>query len=411
MVEMRHRPNKAILFRSENFLHLSPFNDALRITEEKGETKIEYDIKVECGKNYYGEECTIFCNPSIGGFHLKCSPNGQRLCENGWSGKNCNDPICANGCINGYCVSPGTCICRSGWQGNSCDRCKPQVGCEHGYCNKPNECICEKNWGGTYCDRDLDYCFHNSPCLNGGNCTSGGLQNYYFCNCTNGFTGQNCEIKVMFPVFRELDPCANVNCGKYGRCIPSWNSKNKYLCYCDVTHYGDHCQYPVDHGDQGDELEHLSVAVHYHHLFQPGSCELSNSEYMPAGFSWITIDCRHCICQEHCVIIREDECLKETCDFPRGRCFSWLQINSETTRRICREHLNAGNHNTQKCARMYLEFNIDNLLSGATSGDVCFHLLLDANAANVTHIGFNCKLISANIIQVDLTINQLVSVG
>ncbi|EJW73253.1 hypothetical protein WUBG_15840, partial [Wuchereria bancrofti] len=26
-----------------------------------------------------------------------------------WSGQNCDDPICANGCINGYCVSPGIC--------------------------------------------------------------------------------------------------------------------------------------------------------------------------------------------------------------------------------------------------------------------------------------------------------------
>uniref|UniRef100_A0A0R3RHZ7 Delta-like protein n=1 Tax=Elaeophora elaphi TaxID=1147741 RepID=A0A0R3RHZ7_9BILA len=396
---MRHEPNKAIMFRSENFLQLSPSNDVLSITEklkflkvsqnsqEKGYTKIEYDVKVECGKNYYGQECAIFCNPSIGNFHFKCSPDGRRLCEDGWSGQNCDDTICANGCINGYCVSPGICKCRNGWQGNSCDRCKPQDGCKHGYCRKPNECICEKNWGGTYCDRDLDYCFHHSPCLNGGKCSSKGLQNFYYCNCTNGFGGRNCEIK--------LDPCAEVNCGKYGRCGASWNSGRKYICYCDVNHYGDQCQYSTDQAQ-------------FQRSFQPGSCKLSNTEYMPAGFSWTTTDCRHCLCERHCIIVTEDECLKGKCDYPRGRCLSWLQINSETARRICRERLNAGDQNTKGCARMYLEFDINYLLPGTTSGDVCFHLLLDANTANVTHIGFDCRLILANTVQVDVVRNLVI---
>ncbi|VDK28279.1 unnamed protein product [Gongylonema pulchrum] len=192
---MRHEPNKAIIFRSENFLQLSPLStDILRITEEKGEMKIAYFIKVECDEHYYGPECAIYCNPSIG-------------------------------------------KCRSGWQGSNCNICKVQEGCKHGYCNKANECICEKNWGGTYCDRDLDYCFHNSPCLNGGKCSSGGLQNYYYCTCVSGFIGRNCETKI--------DPCVNVNCGRFGTCIPSWGSGRGFICQCDAAHYGDHCQFSV----------------------------------------------------------------------------------------------------------------------------------------------------------------------
>uniref|UniRef100_A0A1I7VAT7 MAM domain-containing protein n=1 Tax=Loa loa TaxID=7209 RepID=A0A1I7VAT7_LOALO len=104
----------------------------------------------------------------------------------------------------------------------------------------------------------------------------------------------------------------------------------------------------------------------------------------------------------HCVIVTEDECLKGKCEYPRGRCLSWLQINSEIARRTCRERLNADNKNTQGCGRMFLEFDINNLLPGTTSGDVCFHLLLDINTANITHIGFDCKLILANIVQVDI---------
>ncbi|VDK75360.1 unnamed protein product [Litomosoides sigmodontis] len=393
---MRHEPNKAIMFRSENFLQLLPSSDVLRIIEEKGETKIEYDVKVECGKNYYGQECAIFCSPNIGSFHFKCSPDGRRLCEDGWSGQNCDDPICANGCVNGYCISPGICKCRNGWQGNSCDRCKPQDGCQHGYCIKPNECICEKNWGGTYCDRDLDYCFHNSPCLNGGKCSSGGLQNYYYCNCTDGFRGQNCEIK--------LDPCATVNCGKYGEC-KVLNSEKKYMCYCDVTHYGDHCEHRVDkdnpvdgiHNNSNEEEVLQGDIVCSEKKCEPRDCSHNNSIFENSAI---------CPNDQHCVIVAEDECLKEKCYYPRGRCLSLLQISSETARRICRERLDDGNQNMQGCARMYLEFDIDNLLPGTTSGDVCFHLLLDANGSNITHVGFDCKLIMANRVRVDLVALQ-----
>ncbi|VDM98465.1 unnamed protein product [Thelazia callipaeda] len=431
---MRHKRNKAVAFRSENFLKLSPLSEEIsRINEfstlcfcddknlqKRGDAEISYEVKVQCGKFYYGEECSIFCNPTVGRFHFKCSPYGHRLCEDGWSGQNCDDPICANGCIHGYCISPGICKCRSGWQGENCNQCKSQEGCQHGYCNKPNECICEKNWGGTFCDRDLDYCFHNSPCLNGGKCSSAGLQNYYYCNCTNGFTGKNCEKKVesiaKFKFIHQIDPCSAVNCGKYGRCIALWNSENNYKCECDGSHYGDHCQYQThDENMKG------------------GSCKLSNWEYMENGFSWLTVDCRFCSCHmskircsekkceprdcyrndsesgqpvscpkdQRCVIITQDECLKGDCSYPRGRCFSWSQLNSAMLRRIC-QHSSKEKINIQGCARMNLEFNLQNLPSGTTSGDVCYHLLLDASIENITHIGFECKLITPNTVQVDI---------
>lgn len=426
LVEMRHKPSKAIIFRSENFLQLSPLsNDMQQITEEKGNSEIVYSVKVECEEHYYGPECAIYCNPNIGSFHFKCSLDGQRMCEDGWSGKNCDNPICANGCVNGHCTSPGVCKCRSGWRGINCDRCKVQKGCKHGYCKKANECICEKNWGGMYCEKDLDYCFHNSPCVNGGRCTSGGLQNYYYCNCTKGFTGQNCEIKV--------DPCANVDCGSHGQCLVSWESEGNYKCQCDDIHYGDHCQYSVQQTDEKKNRLHL--------MDEPESCRLSDSEYMPNGFSWATADCRNCVCQkgeitcsekrceprdcyhndsnsgkpvvcpkrQQCVIITEDECLKEKCTYPRGRCLSWLQISSEVARRICREQQAVGSLTVQGCARLNLEFDVDNLLQGTTAGDVCFHLLLDVNTANITHIGFECKLTSSNMIQVDIISLQFMS--
>ena len=44
------------------------------------------------------------------------------------------------------------------------------------------------------CDEERDPCANN-PCLNGGSCdvTS---DFRYICNCTNGYTGQNCETDI-----------------------------------------------------------------------------------------------------------------------------------------------------------------------------------------------------------------------
>ncbi|VDM43150.1 unnamed protein product [Toxocara canis] len=317
---MRHAIDKAIILRSERFVQLSPLtNKALRIEENDAKKKIVYEAQIACEKFYYGAECAIFCQPNIASFHFYCSPDGERLCEKGWSGQNCDDPICAKGCGNGICIAPNMCRCRNGWRGELCDRCRVLEGCKHGYCKQANECICEKNWGGTFCDRDLDYCYHNSPCQNGGKCSSGGLQNYYYCNCTSGYTGQNCELKV--------DPCTQVDCGKFGRCTMSGESVE---CRCDSRHYGVRCQYSVEEVDANEKILALPI------------CALIES-----------------VCFKHCALIRDGDCLKNPCVFPRGQCLSWAQLNKETSKAVCRQRILDGRRNTFGCASMLAEFDLN----------------------------------------------------
>ena len=41
------------------------------------------------------------------------------------------------------------------------------LGCKHGYCNKPGQCICEEGWTGTLCDDPVcrEGCHeHNGHC-------------------------------------------------------------------------------------------------------------------------------------------------------------------------------------------------------------------------------------------------------
>ncbi len=66
---------------------------------------------------------------------LLCSVSGQ--CE----------PVCAQGCVNGTCMSPGVCQCHFGFVG---DNCSSQCSCnKHSNCagvNKPDVCLeCHNN--------------------------------------------------------------------------------------------------------------------------------------------------------------------------------------------------------------------------------------------------------------------------
>lgn len=53
---------------------------------------------------------------------------------------------------------------------------------------------CRPGYGGRHCDLVIDVCLANDPCENGGICTTKGKK--YTCDCTVGFTGDNCQHMV-----------------------------------------------------------------------------------------------------------------------------------------------------------------------------------------------------------------------
>ncbi|XP_066553004.1 delta-like protein D [Amia ocellicauda] len=198
-----------------------------------GRTELKYSYRFVCDEHYYGDGCSVFCRPRDDAFgHFTCGERGEKVCNSGWKGQYCSDPICLPGCDeqHGFCDKPGECKCRVGFRGRYCDDCIRYPGCLHGTCQQPWQCNCQEGWGGLFCNQDLNYCTHHKPCVNGATCTNTG-QGSYTCSCKPGFSGASCEI--------EVNECEDSPCRNGGSCT---DMENTYSCTCPPGFYGNNCE-------------------------------------------------------------------------------------------------------------------------------------------------------------------------
>jgi hypothetical protein len=92
---------------------------------EYGFGTITARYRVDCGNNFFGEDCSVLCvdSDSAEG-HYRCNRQGSRVCLDGYQdpSSNCTQCVPAIGCspIGGYCSLPGNCICRPGFAGENC---------------------------------------------------------------------------------------------------------------------------------------------------------------------------------------------------------------------------------------------------------------------------------------------------
>ena len=71
-------------------------------------------------------------------------------CDEGWTGYDCNTPICSQDCVQGVCWNPDVCLCTTGWKAEDCNTpiCS---NCQHGACIDVNVCRCFYGWTDDNC--------------------------------------------------------------------------------------------------------------------------------------------------------------------------------------------------------------------------------------------------------------------
>ncbi|XP_034024225.1 protein jagged-1b [Thalassophryne amazonica] len=193
---------------------------------------LEYWLRFRCDTTYYGPFCNKFCRARDDFFgHFNCDPNGAKMCMDGWTGPECREAACKQGChqTHGSCTVPGECKCHYGWQGPLCDQCVTFPGCVYGSCTEPWQCVCDVNWGGLLCDKDLNYCGTHQPCKNGGTCTNT-EPNEYQCECQEGFRGRNCDIVE--------HACLSSPCSNGATCM---EDQSGFSCVCAQGWTGHTC--------------------------------------------------------------------------------------------------------------------------------------------------------------------------
>lgn len=98
-----------------------------------------------------------------------------------------------------------------------CDKCK-DVDCGEGGTCVEGVCECSDGYSGENCE-NYDPCW-DVTCQNGGECVDG------TCECPGGYSGPECEV---------FDPCWDVTCLNQGTCVDG-------TCDCALGFEGDSCQ-------------------------------------------------------------------------------------------------------------------------------------------------------------------------
>ncbi|VVC29041.1 Hypothetical protein CINCED_3A018849 [Cinara cedri] len=207
-----------------------------------------------CPLGYFGRNCEIDvdeCESAICPANSICVDGVASYtchCKSGYAGTppNCTEvTVCStNPCQNGgLCLllpnGQFNCSCSSGYTGPTCqidiDECMSRPCLNGGTCHdliNGFRCNCTDNYMGAYCQLPFDVCAKNpNPCLNNGTCLhkTSSLKDYY-CMCSQGFEGKNCEVNV--------NECLMVTCPMGKVCIDGINT---YECKCPEGYTGENC--------------------------------------------------------------------------------------------------------------------------------------------------------------------------
>ena len=110
-----------------------------------------------CSPGWSGADCqTPLCVQDCANRGL-CEAPDTCKCPYGWFDANCTTPVCATTCGNGgNCTGPDMCTCPSQWSGEDCRAPVCEQVCQHGSrCVAPNTCQCPPQWHGFDCSQPV----------------------------------------------------------------------------------------------------------------------------------------------------------------------------------------------------------------------------------------------------------------
>ncbi|OCT85075.1 hypothetical protein XELAEV_18023238mg [Xenopus laevis] len=214
-------------------------------------------------------------------FAPPCSGHGNFtvdscICNQGWGGENCSEPLCPLGCSGrGTCIE-GMCVCEPDFTGEWCtDLLCPEECSPHGLC-QDGQCVCQDPYIGLGCTELR--C--PGDCLGKGRCANG------TCVCQDGFAGEDCGRMW----------CINA-CSGRGLCQDG-------VCQCEEGYSGQDCSEvapPVDFsvtaiGDHWMDLvwEGTTAVTEYVISYQPAvlgewGTQQQLQQRVPGDWSSVTI--------------------------------------------------------------------------------------------------------------------------
>ena len=165
-----------------------------------GLAMIDLSFGLVCQANYYGPDCSRFCDPLV----------SDCTCDPGFTGQYCQvdinecETLAVNCSANGKCVDGNnsySCNCDPGYTGQFCEseideclelsvECGSKMHCEDMINN--HSCVCDPGYTGQICESDIDECLELSvDCGSNMHCED--MVNNYSCVCDPGYTGELCD--------------------------------------------------------------------------------------------------------------------------------------------------------------------------------------------------------------------------